>query len=201
MSFPVFFFLLSLFILFMCWNSGDWLMQLTCSHHEFSLHHYMGTLQEQGSCDYRDAINMRTLTETHTQTHTHVEIPDTLKPMHLFRWAYAYQEMLSYSGLQYYYICSSVKHTDLTLLGKLQYVIKGIVPHFGKSAHLFSFWDIDENKYYSNTGPLRPCVSFFQLFPMRKEHTCGRLETKHSTKCFFFIPLLGFCAAAPSAFS
>lgn len=85
MSFPVFFFLLSLFILFMCWNSGDWLMQLTCSHHEFSLHHYMGTLQEQGSCDYRDAINMRTLTETHTQTHTHVEIPDTLKPMHLFR--------------------------------------------------------------------------------------------------------------------
>lgn len=71
-EFPCFFFL-PLFVLFMCWNSGDWLMQLTCSHHEFSLHHYMGTLQEQGSCDYRDAINMHTLTETHihmkSQTH------------------------------------------------------------------------------------------------------------------------------------
>lgn len=63
-----FFFFLPLFILFMCWNSGDWLMQLTCSHHEFSLHHYIGTLQEHGSCDYRDGINMHTLTETHTHT-------------------------------------------------------------------------------------------------------------------------------------
>lgn len=68
-EFPCFLFLL-LFILFMCWNSGDWLMQLTCSHHEFSLHHYMDTLQEPGSCDYRDAINMHTLTGTHTHTHT-----------------------------------------------------------------------------------------------------------------------------------
>lgn len=47
-----------LFVLFMCWNSGDWLMQLTCSHHEFSLRHYMATLQERGSWCYNDAINM-----------------------------------------------------------------------------------------------------------------------------------------------
>lgn len=49
-------------------------MQLTCSHHEFSLHHYMGTLQEHGSCDYWDAINMHGLTETHTHTQTHAFI-------------------------------------------------------------------------------------------------------------------------------
>lgn len=68
-------------------------MQLTCSHHEFSLHHYMDTLQEQGNSDYRDAINMHTLTETHT------DIPDSHKPMHLFRCTNACQEMLHYSAL------------------------------------------------------------------------------------------------------
>lgn len=61
-------------------------MQLTYSHHEFSLHHYTDTLQEQGNCDYRDAIDMHTLTETH-------------KPMHLFRCTDAYQHTLHCSTL------------------------------------------------------------------------------------------------------
>lgn len=97
-EFPCFFFFfLPLFVLFMYWNSGDWLLRLTCSHHEFSLHHYMGTLQEQGSCDYRDAINMQTLTETHT----HAEISDTHKP-HAFIQINecVLTEILHYSALQ-----------------------------------------------------------------------------------------------------
>lgn len=68
-------------------------MQLTYSHHEFSLHHYTDTLQEQGNCDYRDAIDMHTLTET--------QIPDTHKPMHLLRCTDAYGEMLHYSTLEW----------------------------------------------------------------------------------------------------
>lgn len=81
-EFPCFF-SLPLFILFMWWNSGDWLMQLTCSHHEFSLHHYMGTLQEQESCDYRDAISMHKLTETHrnprhTLTHAFIQMNERI---------------------------------------------------------------------------------------------------------------------------
>lgn len=65
-------------------------MQLTCSHHEFSLHHYMGTLQEPGRLNYSDGINMHALrANTHTHKRTHTALPDAQKPMHLFRCTHA----------------------------------------------------------------------------------------------------------------
>lgn len=125
-EFPCFFFFLLLFILFMYWNSGDWLLQLTCSHHEFSLHHYMGTLQEQGSCDYRDAINMHTLTETHARTGA--EVSDTHKPMHLFTLTSACWLRFCISLLcNVFVVCGFLMHNSLTILARLQCAVRIVV--------------------------------------------------------------------------
>lgn len=44
----------------------EWLMQLTCSHHEFSLCYYICTLWEHGRHDYGDGINTRACAHAHT---------------------------------------------------------------------------------------------------------------------------------------